>query len=94
MSDKQKSTNLRDNSRLTYEPPLSGMSLEAISTGCLQRIADAMEVIAQDYRTLLRERDYYKRELEAARERLKTQKRQIAAYKGQLRKIKKGKAKQ
>jgi hypothetical protein len=64
-------------------------TVEQINTGALQRIADALELIAQDYRVLIQERDYYKRELEAAREQVKTKSRQVAAYKGRLKKMKK-----
>lgn len=66
-----------------------GLSLEQIRIGCLQRIADATEVMAgnnaqmqEEINALRRGRAYWQQEAEAAQ-------RQVAALKGVITKLKK-----
>jgi len=70
-------------------PDGEGLTCEVIQTGCMQRIADAAEVMAQNYLQLQQEyeylkgrKDYWQREAEASR-------RREAAMKGVITKLKK-----
>jgi len=49
-------------SKKPYSTSAYVASFEEIQTGCMQRVADATELMATDYRTLVRERDMYKKQ--------------------------------
>lgn len=57
-----------------------------IKVGCLQRIADATEKMAQGYIQLENSRDYHKRRAENLEEENDRLRRRVAAYKGLLKK--------
>lgn len=61
---------------------------EQIRVGCLQRIADAAELAARNHRELVNERDNYKGRIEQLMTQLERCDRQIAAYRGLVRKLK------
>ena len=60
-----------------------------LKLGCLQRIADATELMAQNYQSLIGERDSYKRKYEAERDRRLNQDKCNAALRGVITKMKK-----
>ena len=60
-----------------------------LKLGCLQRIADATELMAQNYQSLIGERDSYKRKYEAERNRRLNQEKCNAALRGVITKMKK-----
>ncbi len=86
-------TNLRDISRDHYKPPKpypeEAPTLQDINTSSLQRIADALEVISQNYTRMFQERNIFRDQRDEAYKLIKTQNRQVAAYKGRLKKQKK-----
>ena len=59
-----------------------------IEIGCLQRIADATELMAKNYVALQNDRDMYERWYEEKREQYQRAKRRIAALKGYITRIK------
>ena len=82
--------NQRDASRQNFT---SDNSVEDINSGCLQRIADATEKMAQNYTSLQNDRDFYKRcweETSRTRDKLY---RRISALKGVITRMKKGRGK-
>ena len=82
---------LRKASRKNYtiEEGPAHPTLNDINSGSLQRIADALEIISQDYRRLIEERDHYLKAYREAQEIIGTKRRQVAAYKGQVRRLRK-----
>lgn len=70
---------------------------EPISTANLQfgailRIADSLEKMEVPFTALIRDNEYYKSRNKALREQIDKQAKQIAAYKGIIRRMKKEKA--
>ena len=63
-------------------------TLESINAGSLQRIADACEKMALRYTELIMQRDMYLRWYNKESDRVLTLKRQLAAAKGQITKLK------
>lgn len=59
-------------------------NIEQLSFGCLQRIADATEVMAKNYNELIRERDLYKKRYENVSSENDRLRRSVASYKGKL----------
>lgn len=55
-----------------------------IDTGCLQRIASALETMAQSWSSLERDRDYYKREYQVERLTSASLRNQIRGLKGAI----------
>jgi len=66
----------------------TGTAIE-IQTGCVQRIADATEAMANNYVQLLADMEYYKKEAKWARECSDQRDRQISALRGVITKMKK-----
>ncbi len=64
---------------------------EQLTLGCLQRIADATELMAKQYQSLINDRDYYKKMYDEIFERNKKLERGISALKGHIKRIKKAK---
>jgi hypothetical protein len=64
-------------------------SFDAINCGSLQRIADACELTAKNYRELLAERDNYQKWYREQRARVEARDRSIAALRGQITKLRK-----
>ena len=58
------------------------MSQEALQVGALLRIADSMEIIAQDYRRLIQENELLRNQIKHLVADLKTERRRVAAYRG------------
>lgn len=83
----------RDESRAnwgtTSESPLT---LEQINAGALLRIADAAELMVRRHTELIAQRDYYKGRAEAEAGYARTLGRRVAALKGQITKLKKGRS--
>jgi hypothetical protein len=69
--------------------PTYSCTNEQISTGCLQRIADATEKIAASYDNLCTDRDYWKRQAEAHKSDFERECRRVNALKGAITKLKK-----
>ncbi len=61
---------------------------EQIKLGAILRIADATELMAENYQQLIDERDSYKRFLQGVRENNKLLLRQIAGLKGYITQLK------
>jgi hypothetical protein len=82
-------SNLREDSKKTWT---SNGSIDHINAGSLQRIADAMELMARGYQELIRERDQYKHWYEHRRDRHEKAERRIIALKGVITRMRKVKA--
>lgn len=67
----------------------SSSSVDHINAGSLQRIADATEVMSQNYVQLQNERDSYKRIADSRYEAIKRLERSNSALRGQITKLKK-----
>lgn len=63
-------------------------TIEQLNLGCLQRIADAAEKMAQNWSALTEERDRYKRWYEEERQKSKKLRHRIRALKGVATKLK------
>lgn len=61
---------------------------EELQTGCLQRIADATELMAKSYRGLIEERDFYKRWWKKEEANANSLSRRNAALRGVITKMK------
>lgn len=86
---------LKEQSRIDYEIPAGHKtaSCEQINTGCLQRIADATELMASNYISLQRDLETYKRWYKEQRESNNRMARRISALQGVITRMKKnGKA--
>lgn len=81
------SESLKDKSRRNWSN--DNNSNENIQLGCMLRIADATEKMAQRHTDLIRERDTYNRWYDEEAQRRKTIERQLSAAKGQITKLKK-----
>ena len=79
-----------DESRRNWLTKMERASREEINVGCLQRIALALETMAQSWSSLERDRDWYRSRL--AKEEVKSEhlQNQIRGLKGALTKRKKG----
>lgn len=78
---------LRDKSRLNWANDSNGN--ENILLGCMLRIADASEKMAQRHTELINERDMYKRWYEQASKERRYYERRVAELKGQITDLKK-----
>ena len=65
------------------------LTLDQINTGCLLRIADAVEKMSGSYAALINDRDYYKRRFDEEREATRRLNRSNLAFKGVITKLKK-----
>jgi hypothetical protein len=81
------------NTNFTGANPNGGVTFQEIQAGCIQRIADAIELTAKNYLRLQSDLEYYKRRSEELQARNKILERRIAAQKGLVTKLKKGHAK-
>ena len=79
--------NLRELSKRNFSS-LNGSTLEAISTGSLQRIADATELMAKNFIALQNDRDMYKRWYYEGNAKNTKLCKQISALKGVITKLK------
>ena len=61
---------------------------EAIKIGCMQRIADACELMARDRERMVRDLDFYKKQHEQEYLRRRKAEKSISALKGQITKLK------
>lgn len=68
-------------------------SIEHINAGSFQRIADACEVMSKNHAELIAKADRYEKWYNAERQRNKSLYRKIAALRGVITKLKKGKNK-
>jgi hypothetical protein len=69
----------------------SNNCVEHINAGSLQRIADATELMATSYQSLIEERDRYKRYYEERKKNMASMERRIAALRGVITKLRKAK---
>jgi len=76
-------------SKENWEPANGPITNEQIKVGCLQRIADATELMANNYQTLINERDRYKRNWEYQKEESERMARRISALQGVITRMKK-----
>lgn len=72
----------------TTAPDGYGLTSEQIRTGCLLRIADAVEVMAENHAALIAERDQFKRWYDEEREKRASRNRKISALRGVITKLK------
>jgi hypothetical protein len=77
--------NFKESSRINFS---SANTIEHIQTGCLQRIADATELMASNYTQLQNDRDNYKRWYYDERELSAKLYRRISALQGTITRIK------
>lgn len=84
------SETLRESSRGERTPSNGIVTLDVIQAGALQRIADAVELMAQSYKSLIIDRDYYKRRFDGELEAAKGLSKSVSALKGVITKMKKG----
>lgn len=80
---------LRDASRKEYLLRGESAHTDELRTGALQRIADAVEKMAQRHTELIDERDMYKRWYDRESERRARAERRIAALQGVITRMKK-----
>ena len=66
-------------------------TIEDINCGSLQRIADATELMAKNYQSLINDRDNYQKWYRERGERIDGLNRKISALRGQITKLKKAK---
>ena len=64
------------------------VGVDRIQIGCLQRIADATELMAKRHQDLVDERDYYKRRYDETTKTNRSLRLRIAALKGVITKLK------
>lgn len=84
----------REISKVAYAPPRgAGLVREDINTGCLQRIADAVEKMAESHDKLISSRDYFKRRCEELRIEADALRRSRVAYKAVVTRMKRAAAK-
>lgn len=65
-----------------------GPGLDQINSGCLQRIADALEKMAEPHRNLLNEVEMLRHNNETLEGAIKYLERKVSAYKGIIKKMK------
>ena len=73
-----------DGSRSRFYREGQQLTFEEVQLGCLQRIASATELMAKNHDVLVRQRDWYKRSSEDLALRNDQLKRQLAAARGQV----------
>lgn len=79
----------REASRLNYgADEEKALTIDQISLGCMLRIADATEKIAQEYDELLRQRNHYKNQSERFLRELRTMTRSNNALRGHIKRMK------
>jgi len=84
----------REISRAAYAPPKGeNIGCETLNTGCLQRIADATEKMAERYDCLIRERDRYQAAAHTKALEIEHLRRRISAYKATVTRMKRAAAK-
>lgn len=83
-------TTARAHSRkeLYPQPDPEVPSDSALKIGCLQRIADATELMARSYANLIAERDRYRRLLDARNETCERLERRCSALRGAITRLK------
>ena len=79
-------SDLRETSKRNWN---GGNSLEAINCGSLQRIADASEIMAQNHKKLIADRDMYEKLYNEHFSKVMKRDRTISALRGQITKLKK-----
>ena len=77
-----------DLSRMQWQWDDERYDNDALKIGCLQRIADACELMARNHAELVRERDSLKRQVEELADEILRLERSTAALRGCLRKAK------
>jgi hypothetical protein len=82
-------SNLNEASRKAYDTHGERPTFEEIQTGALQRIADATELMARSYITLIKSRDNYKQMYENSCTREAGLRRRITALRGVITRFKK-----
>lgn len=78
----------REQSRGNWFTDSGKPDTEQLSLGCLQRIADATEVMSKNYADLIRQRDWYERQMKRERELREQRDRTIAALRGVITRLK------
>lgn len=82
-------SNFREQSREHWHSESGNPTTEQLSLGCLQRIADATEVMSKNYADLIRQRDWYERQMKRERELRQQRDRTIAGLRGVITRLKK-----
>lgn len=83
------SKDLREWSKGRWLPNSSKPDIEEIQSGCLQRIADATEMMSKNHDALVRDRDIYKRLFRDSKDRIEQLERSNAALRGVITRLKK-----
>jgi uncharacterized protein YoxC len=83
--------NFKEGSRKNWAPFGSQiLSDDQIKIGCLQRIADAVEAMSENYSQLIKERDFWQKSAESRYKQIQSLQRRNAALRGHLKRAKKG----
>jgi len=69
--------------------PAEPVTQDSIQVGALLRIADSMDIIAQDYRRLIQENELLRNRVKHLAADLNTERRRVAAYRGRIHREKK-----
>jgi hypothetical protein len=81
--------NFSDASRKNwFNPYQNNPTNDQLIIGCLQRIADATELMAGSYSDLIRQRDFYESKSDSLQKENERLARSIASYRGIVRKMK------
>lgn len=72
-----------------YDGDKRTSTLEEVNTGCLQRIADATEVMAKNYLQMQSDLNYYKKRSEDLQKRVESRDNTIKSLKGHITRLKK-----
>lgn len=84
------SKSLKEHSRTLWVPNNNDLPNDKeIQLGCLQRIADAAELMAKDRDSLIQKLDWARKDRDEYRERYRKAEKRIAALKGVITKMKK-----
>ena len=84
--DKQ---SFRKVSKLDFLTNPESTNTEEVQTGSFQRIADALEKIAESYPQLIKDREFYREQHRISQNEISTFRRQVISLKGVITKLKK-----
>ena len=85
----EKWTSYKEGSKQNYGTKEDNLNAEQIQLGCMMRIADASELMAKNYLRLETDLQWYKKLFNEHLTEIKRLRKQIAAYKGEITKLKK-----
>lgn len=81
---------LREESKANWSSSTPKATVDELKIGCLQRIADATEVMAQNHRELQANLDMYKRWATERQDKINRLERKVSALRGVITRMKRG----